>query len=169
MHDAPIPPPLGLTLRSVTTRGVRVPLTFRLGTSAAVVSEVPLLLVDILTEQGVVGRTYLFCYTPAGLLSVAGHLAEAVELAKGLEVEPLGVATMLSRRIALPGAAGPVRMALSALDMALWDALAVAQGRPLATLLGARPRPIPAYDSRGLGLMDRRRLADEAAALLGRA
>jgi mandelate racemase len=44
-------------------------------------------------------------------------------------------------------------MALSALDLACWDALAVAAGRPLATLLGGALRPIPAYNSNGLGLM----------------
>jgi mandelate racemase len=44
-------------------------------------------------------------------------------------------------------------MALSGLDAVLWDALADAAGLPLATFLGARPRPIPAYNSSGLGLM----------------
>ena len=73
---------------------------------------------------------------------------------------------MLSRRFALLGVTGPVRMALSALDMALWDAAAIAVGKPLAELLGANRRPIPAYDSRGLGLMGPGALADEADALL---
>jgi mandelate racemase len=53
-----------LTVRSVQTRAVRVPLTFALGTSAAVVRSVPLLLVDLQTDQGATGRCYLFCYTP---------------------------------------------------------------------------------------------------------
>jgi mandelate racemase len=57
-------------------------------------------------------------------------------------------------------------MALSALDVGLWDASAVAVGKPLAELLGAERRPIPAYDSRGLGLMDPEDLADEAETLL---
>jgi mandelate racemase len=57
-------------------------------------------------------------------------------------------------------------MALSALDMALWDALAVAAGMPLAALLGAAPRPIPAYNSCGLGLMAPEAAADEAEKLL---
>jgi hypothetical protein len=57
-------------------------------------------------------------------------------------------------------------MALSVLDAAIWDALAVAAGLPLATLLGARPRPIPAYNSSGLGLMSPEAAADEAEKLL---
>jgi mandelate racemase len=59
-----------------------------------------------------------------------------------------------------------VRMALSALDVALWDARSVAAGLPLATLLGSRPRPIPAYNSSGLGLMSPEAAADEAEKLL---
>jgi mandelate racemase len=42
----------------------------------------------------------------------------------------------------------------------------VAAGVPLATLLGASPRPIPAYNSCGLGLMAPDAAADEAEALL---
>jgi mandelate racemase len=57
-------------------------------------------------------------------------------------------------------------MALSALDMALWDALAVAAGLPLAAMLGAAPRPLPAYNSCGLGLMKPEAAADEAELLL---
>jgi len=58
-------------------------------------------------------------------------------------------------------------MALAGIDMALWDALAVAAGMPLATLLGGAPKAIPAYNSNGLGLMDPAAAADEAEALVG--
>ena len=156
----------GLAVRSATLRAVSVPLNFALGTSAAVVRAVPLLLVEILTEVGITGRSYVFCYTPGGAKSVAAHLAEAVELARGLPAAPQTLAPMLARRFALLGVTGPVRMALSALDMALWDAAAISAGRPLAALLGAERRPIPAYDSRGLGLMAPAALADEAERLI---
>src|SRR5262249_31145474 len=52
------------------------------------------------------------------------------------------------------------------LDMALWDAAAKAAGLPLVELLGGRRRAIRAYDSRGLGLMQPEKLAEEAEALL---
>jgi mandelate racemase len=155
-----------LTLRAVTTRAVRVPLTFALGTSAAVVTAAPLLLVDVLMEEGIIGRSYVFCYTASGAKAVAAHIAEAVQLSKGHHARPQSIFKMLSRRFTLLGVVGPVRMALSALDIAVWDAAAVAAARPLAELLGAERRPIPAYDSRGLGLMGPEKLADEAAALL---
>lgn len=158
--------PEPLVLRSVTTRGVLLPLRFELGTSAAVISSVPLLLVDLLTEDGVVGRAYVFGYSPSGARAMAGHLAEAVELLKGQPISPLGAAELLGRRYRLLGVDGTVRMALAALDIALWDAFAVSLGLPLATVLGASPRPLPAYDSRGLGRMAPERLAAEAEALL---
>ena len=72
----------------------------------------------------------------------------------------------LALSYALIGVTGIVRMALSALDMALWDALAVAAGLPLATMLGGAPRPLQAYNSCGLGLMTPEAAADEAEELL---
>ena len=59
-------------------------------------------------------------------------------------------------------------MALSGLDVALWDALAIAAGLPLATMLGGAPRPMRAYNSSGLGLMAPEAAADEAEQLLER-
>lgn len=156
-----------LTVRAVAARAVLVPLTFALGTSAAVVREVPLLLVDVSTQEGIVGRAYLFCYTPAGAKAVATVLAEAAEMIKGRAAQPGSLQQVLLRRYALLGVTGAVRMALSALDIALWDAVAIAARLPLAELLGSGRRPIAAYDSRGLGLVAADRLADEARELLG--
>ena len=43
-----------------------------------------------------------------------------------------------------------VCIALSVLDMALWDALGQVAGAPVCALLGSAPRSLPAYDSYGL-------------------
>jgi mandelate racemase len=137
-----------------------------LGTSAATVKSAPLLLVDLETEEGVTGRTYLFCYRPSMPRAIDAVLRDAVALVKGEVAAPLEVGAKLARRFALAGVAGVVRMALSALDAAIWDALAVAAGLPLATFLGAGPQPIPAYNSSGLGLMPAEAAAEEAEELL---
>ena len=155
-----------LTPRGVRTVAVEVPMTFPLGTSAAVVRTAPLLLVDLETEEGIAGRTYLFCYRASAARAIAEVLDDAVSLVRGEAAAPLDVASKLGRRFALVGVSSVVRMALSALDVALWDALAVAAGLPLATVLGASPRPIPAYNSSGLGLMPPEAAADEAEKLL---
>ena len=155
-----------LTVRSVRSTAVEVPLRYVLGTSAATVRAAPLVLVDVETEQGVTGRSYVFAYRRSGARSIATVLQDAAELIGGAAVAPLAIAAQLERRFALIGVTGIVRMALSALDMALWDALAVAAGLPLARLLGGAPRPLPAYNSCGLGLMGPQAVADEAERLL---
>ena len=155
-----------LRLRSVSWIAVEVPLRYVLGTSAATVRAAPLLLVEVLTEQGVIGRSYVFCYRRSGASAIGAVLDDAAAVVHGDSVAPLAIAAKLQRRFALLGVTGVVRMALSALDMALWDALAIAAGMPLTCLLGGTPRPVRAYNSCGLGLMSPQAAADEAEALL---
>lgn len=157
--------PLALTIADADLLGLRVPLRFALGTSAATLSTVPILLLEIKTAEGVTGRSYVFCYSNSGARAVAAHIAEAVDGVRGQKVHPQSMADVINRRFALLGVTGTVRIALSALDAALWDAVGQASGLPLAVLLGSEPRPIPAYDSRGLGLKPTRELAREAEAL----
>lgn len=166
MATTSTPPLPTLTIRGVKTYAVEVPMTCPLGTSAAVIDKAPLLLVDLETEEAVVGHSYAFCYRPSVPRVLDAVLRDAASLVRGEAVAPLDVARKLERRFALVGVTGLVRMALSALDVALWDALAVAAGLPLATLLGASPRPVPAYNSSGLGLMSPEAAADEAEKLL---
>ena len=155
-----------LTIRGIRTSAVEVPMKFPLGTSAGTVHSAPLLLIDLETEEGITGRTYLFCYRRSVPRAIDIVLRDAVSVVKGEPVAPLDVGAKLARRFALVGVASVVRMALSGLDAALWDALAVAAGLPLATFLGAKPKPIPAYNSSGLGLMSPEAAADEAEKLL---
>ncbi len=155
-----------LTIRGVRTFAVEVPMKFPLGTSSSTVHSAPLLLIDLETEEGITGRTYLFCYRSSVPRAIDVVLRDAVSVVKGEPVAPLDIGAKLARRFALVGVASVVRMALCGLDAALWDALAVAAGLPLATLLGAKPKPIPAYNSSGLGLMSPEAAADEAEKLL---
>ncbi len=158
----------GLTIRGVKTAAVEVPMNFPLGTSAAIVRAAPLLLVDLLTEEGVMGRTYLFCYRRSGAKAIAALLEDAVDVVRGQPAVPVKISQVLGRRFALLGVSGLARMALAALDGAIWDALARAAGLPLAVFLGGELRSVPAYNSSGLGLMAPEAAADEAEALLRR-
>jgi len=155
-----------LRFRSLACTPIVVPLRFPLGTSATTVTAAPLLLLDVQTEEGVIGRAYTFAYRPSGAKAMAELLADVAQLLAGDPVVPVAVAAKLQRRMTLIGVTGVVRMALSLLDMALWDALAVAAGRPLAALVGGTPQPVPAYNSSGLGLMAPDAAADEAVKLL---
>ena len=155
-----------LTVRALRSVAVEVPMKLPLGTSAATIRAAPLLLIDLETEEGVTGRSYLFCYVPTAAPAIAHLLGEALRVIKGEAVAPLQLWAKLSRRFTLIGVQGIVRMAMSGFDAACWDALALAAGKPLASMLGAAPRHIPAYNSNGLGLMPAEAAADEAERLL---
>jgi mandelate racemase len=97
---------------------------------------------------------------------MAAILAEIERTMRGERVAPVDLWKKLTRRFTLIGVQGVVRMAMSGFDVACWDALAIAMGQPLAVLLGGAPRPVRAYNSNGLGLMETGALADEAQALV---
>jgi mandelate racemase len=155
-----------LTIRSLSAVAVEVPMSFPLGTSAATLRTAPLLLIDLETEEGITGHAYLFCYVRAAAAAITAVLEEVLRNVKGDPVAPVDLWAKLSRRFALIGTQGIVRMAMSGLDVACWDALAIAAGKPLATMLGAKPGPVAAYNSNGLGLMAPAAVADEAEKLL---
>lgn len=155
-----------LKLRAVHATPVLVPMTYTLGTSAAIVREAPLLLVDLETEEGVSGHAYQFCYTPAAAAAIMRMLDDAIGALRGDPADPAALWAKLNKRYTLIGVQGIVRMAMSMIDVACWDALAVAAGKPLAAFLGAAPRPVQAYNSCGLGLMAPAAVADEAERLL---
>jgi mandelate racemase len=155
-----------LTVRAVRAVGVEVPMTYALGTSAAKITTASLVLLDLETNEGVTGRSYLFCFS-RDLVPVVLRMIEASgAVVAGDKVAPLDLWDKLARRFKLIGVTGVVRMALSVIDVAAWDAVAIAAGQPLTRLLGATPRPIPAYNSCGLGLMAPQEVADEAEKLL---
>jgi mandelate racemase len=155
-----------LTIRLLRTVAVSVPMKLPLGTSAVTVRSAPLLLIDLETEEGVTGRTYLFCYLPLGAQLIARALDDLLPRIKGYAVDPLQIGAKLLRQFRLIGAQGVIWMAMAGLDVACWDALAQAAGLPLVAYLGGVPKPIPAYNSNGLGLMSPEACGDEAEQLL---
>jgi mandelate racemase len=155
-----------LTIRALRSVAVEVPMTYALGTSQARITSAPLLLIDLETEEGVTGRSYLFCYLRAFARPIAAMLDEVGTMVRGDPVAPGEVWAKLAKRFMLMGVQGVVRMAMAGLDVAAWDALAIAAGVPLVTLLGGKPGPIRAYNSCGLGLMTPEEVADEAEKLL---
>jgi mandelate racemase len=157
-----------LTVRAISAVGVEVPMTFTLGTSRGRIAKAPLLLIDLETEEGVTGRSYLWSYFPRAMAAIASLLAEVEDRVRGEPIVPGALWDKLSERFALIGVQGIVRMAMAGFDVACWDALAVAAGVPLVRMLGGTPRPVPAYNSCGLGLMAADALGDEAEKLLER-
>src|SRR5215216_3599202 len=87
-----------LTVRAIRSVGVEVPMTYALGTSRGAITKAPLLLIDVETEEGVIGRSYLFCYLRAAAPAIAGMLEEIVQVTQGDRVAPVDLWTKLSGR-----------------------------------------------------------------------
>ena len=155
-----------MLIRSIEAMLVVVPMRRPLGTSAARVTSAPLLLVDLHTDQDVTGHAYLFCYRESIGRAALAVLRDAHDALTGTPVSPAAARHTLHARFKLAGVHGAVAMVFAAVDTACWDALAVAAGLPLARLLGATPRPLPAYNSNGLGLIAPSAAAEEAQELV---
>lgn len=139
-----------LTVRAVRATPVVVPLPRPLTTAAGSMPEAPLLLIDLETEQGVVGRSYLFGYQRFTLEPLRSLVESLGAMVVGDVVAPLELEASLRRRFTLFGDRGLAGMALSGIDMAVWDAVAVAAGLPLCELLGGTRRRVRAYLSLGM-------------------
>ena len=155
-----------LRIRSVTVRAVAAPMKRPLATSIATVSVAPLLLLDLETDAGITGRSYLFAIGRHNLAAIAKLVEAMAEMVKGDEVAPFDLERKLRARYSLLGVHNIVLFAMAGIDMAAWDAAAQAMGQPLARLLGAAPRPIQAYNSKGLGLLPEKELVKEASELV---
>src|SRR6266446_1586249 len=95
-----------LTLRSLTATAVTLPMKRPLGTSAKSIDNACLLLVDLLTQDGIEGRAYAFCYLPSIARSLVPIVAELSNAQAGLASPPPDLAqpgSRRSRRRGLPG------------------------------------------------------------------
>jgi mandelate racemase len=156
----------GLTIRSLTVRAVNVPMRRPLKTSGGEVGTAAMALIDIGTEEGITGRSYLFCPTPVVLGPVARLLLNLSPMIEGEPLSPVAVERKLQKAFRLLGPQGLAGMAMAGIDMAAWDALAKSCEMPLARLLGGELGEIPAYNSCGLGMIGGERAAQEAQELV---
>ncbi len=155
-----------LTIRSLVVRPVAVPMRLPLQTSTGAVSIAPLVLIDLETSAGITGRSYLFAVTRANLKPIVALVEAMGELLVGDPVAPFDIEKKLRQKYTLLGVHNMVLFAMSGVDMAAWDAYAQSLGQPLVRVLGGTPRPVRAYNSKGLGIMPLKALAKEAEALV---
>ena len=143
MSDMPL-------IRSITPRAVNAPIARPVRTASGALESAPLLLIDVETDQGVIGRAYVMGYTVATLEPMRAFLTNIEAMVAGQPVAPADRAAGFEAAFRLLGRQGLVGMALAGLDMALWDALGKARGVPVVELIGGTARPLDAYDSYGL-------------------
>src|SRR5882724_3956929 len=137
-------------IRGVTARSVVVPLKRAVKNAFGVIDSGPLVLIDVETDQGVTGHSYIFAYAKITLKPLVHLIEEIGRELTGKPVAPYDLMAVMDAKFRLLGWQGLVGMAVSGLDMAYWDALGQIAGRPLAELLGGSPKPIKAYDSYGV-------------------
>ncbi len=147
-------------------RAVGAPMRRPLATSRGAITVAPLLLIDLQTDAGITGRAYLFGIGAQNLAPIA-RLVEAMGgMLEGDALAPFEIERKLRARYTLLGVHNIVLFAMSGIDMAAWDALGQAHAEPLVRLLGGAPRPVRAYNSKGLGIMPLKGLVREAIELV---
>jgi mandelate racemase len=155
-----------MRIRSFRVRAVDVPLALPLATSGGTIGSAPLVLLDLHTDSGVIGNSYVFAFTPRAHAPLARLIVNLEDLLRGDEVAPAEIFLKLQRSFRLLGPQGLTGMAIAAVDMAVWDACAKAANLPLVRLLGGAIRPVEAYQSRGLGIIGPEKAGEEAARLM---
>jgi len=155
-----------LTIRRVDVRPVVVPLKRPVLSKVGTFEDWPLILIDLHTEEGPVGRSYLEPYLKHAAGAIVPLVRQLADAFQGTPISPFELFRRGRASLTLVGLEGISMIAVSGLDMALWDALAKAARMPLAVFLGGALGPVPAYNSNGLWLAPVDGLGAEAAELV---
>jgi len=154
-----------LTLRSIRARPVVLQLRRPVVARIATLTEWPLILIDLHTEEGVIGRSYLEPYILKSMRYLIPALRDLGEMLQGRRVAPIEFYEAARKSLHFVGYEGMSMIAVAGVDMAAWDALARAAGVPLCVLLGGSIGSVPAYNSNGLWLRSPAEVASEAVEL----
>ena len=93
-HAKPAP---NLTVRNISSTGVEVPMNIPLGTSRGLLTKAALLLIDVETNEGITGRSYLFCYVREAAFAVPKFLDVVLQTTKGDRVAPVDLWSKLQK------------------------------------------------------------------------
>lgn len=155
-----------LTLERVQVRAVSVPLRRPIVAKVGQYLKWPFILIDVHTREGIVGRAHLEPYLHSAVPYVMAAIQDIADRLKDKVLAPFDWYRDAIGALHLVGREGVSLIAVSGLDMAIWDARAKAAGVPLAVLLGGTTGKVRAYNTNGLWLIPQERLADEAAELV---
>jgi mandelate racemase len=154
--------PTELTVKGVKARPVVLKLERPIVARIATITDWPMILIDLHTNEGVVGRSYLEPYTIKAMKYLVPALQDLGEMLSGRQVAPVELFELARKSLHFVGYQGLAMIAVSGLDMAAWDARAKAAGLPLCVLLGGTVGPVKAYNSNGLWLREPKAVAAEA-------
>jgi mandelate racemase len=154
-----------LTLKSIRARPVALKLKRPVVARIATFAEWPLILIDLYTEEGVIGHSYLEPYIRRSMRYLIPALHDLGEMLKGRRLAPIEFYDAARKSMHFVGYEGLSMIAVAGMDMAAWDALARAAGVPLCVLLGGSIGAVPAYSSNGLWLRSAAEVGSEAVEL----
>ncbi|WP_072679750.1 enolase C-terminal domain-like protein [Arcobacter sp. LA11] len=137
------------TIKSIRVRPVVVPMQTPHQTASGIITESPLILIDISMSDGNIGHSMIFTYTKLALKATADFIQNLEPLVIGERLVPLDIFLKLNKQFRLLGTQGLVGMSIAGIDMALWDALARQKDLSLTNLLGGKAKPIKAYGAVG--------------------
>ncbi|WP_431271642.1 hypothetical protein [Dankookia sp. P2] len=130
-----------LTIQEVAVHAVDAPLDPPLRNSLNVIPRAPLVIAEVRTHQGVSGNAYVFPYTPVALGATAALVRNIGAGLTGREVAPATLWAELHNAYRILGTEGLMQIALSCLDMALWDSAGAGGGAAaLPAAGGGAPR-----------------------------
>ena len=157
-----------LTLHSVRLRLLSVPMRRPIVSNPTVgrYAEWPFILIDLQTNEGIVGHSYLEPYVAASAPYILPAIEAIAAALKSRPLTPIDCFATAMKTVHLSGKEGVGLVAASGLDMAIWDAVAKAADLPLAEYLGASTGSLRAYNTNGLWLLPADQLRDEAIALV---
>jgi len=124
-----------LTLRSLRARPVVLTLRRPVVARIASIREWPLVLIDVATEEGIIGRAYLAPYLVKAMRYLVPALNDLGSLLQGRRLAPFELFDTARKSLHFVGYEGLSAIAVAGLDMAAWDALARAANAPLCVLL----------------------------------
>ena len=125
-----------LTLKSIRTRPIVLKLKRPVVARIATLADWPLIVIDLYTEEGVIGRSYIEPYISKSMRYLIPALHDLGEMLKGRWLAPFEFFEAGRKSLHFVGYEGMSMIAVAGVDMAAWDALARASGVPLCVLLG---------------------------------
>ncbi len=144
-----------MKIAGVRSRVVALPVRKKVVSRIGVFDTMWTVLVDLETDEGITGISYLWAFSSHGARAVQDVLEELAEVAVG---EDVFFTTRLWRRmwarITQWGHKGLSVIGMAGIDTAAWDAVGKALNKPLSQVLGANADAVPTYASEGLWLTD---------------
>jgi len=142
-------------IEALQTRLVDLPLARPVGTAIHAMRSVGCVLVELNCDNGVVGQSYIFSLNAKRIRSLDEMVKGYAEFVIGRSPqEHASVFDAIWMAINPMGHAGVTIAGLSAIDVALWDAVGKDAGLPLHQLWGSDTTSVPAYATSGLWLSE---------------